>query len=168
MASAPGHPILADAIETIINQVRNKFTSVDIDERYCPNPDTKLLHKFDMLFASGPCLLGASINRALGRPKQKRFGLGDQVQVVSTGQPLVPGRTLILDRKRGNGTEFVLPLPLHLTLAATDLPTAPDKRRNKRRHYFLLSSKTTIFGEKGLYANDHKANEDIRIIVPYQ
>jgi hypothetical protein len=37
LAAAPGHPYLAKAIETVVNQVRNRFTSVDVDAQFCPN-----------------------------------------------------------------------------------------------------------------------------------
>ena len=70
IASAPSHPFLVKAIETIVNQVRNRYTSVDIDATFCPNPELSLLHAYDTLFTAGPCMLGASINRVLGRNPQ--------------------------------------------------------------------------------------------------
>jgi hypothetical protein len=170
IASAPGHPILAHAIETVVNQVRNKFTSVDIDERYCPNPNIAFLHRWDLIFATGPCLLGASMNKALGRPGQMQFEPGEVL--VSTVQPPVPGRTLILDTNRSkvNGIRFFL-VEKKMVMAATDLPVGRDKKQNKKpsyygMHQYGIQDKQVIFGEKGVYANDHKANEDIRIIVP--
>ena len=61
IASAPGHPFLAKAIETVVNQVRNRFTSVDVDARFCETgpiagkQEMSILHSFDMLFTAGPC-----------------------------------------------------------------------------------------------------------------
>jgi Glycosyltransferase sugar-binding region containing DXD motif len=39
IAAAPGHRFLAKALETVVNQVRNRFTIVDIDATFCPNPE---------------------------------------------------------------------------------------------------------------------------------
>jgi hypothetical protein len=82
MAAAPGHPYLAKALETVVNQVRNRFISVDVDAKFCPNPATSVLETSDLVFAStlfvsGPCLSGASINQVLRRNLQTQFETGD-------------------------------------------------------------------------------------------
>jgi Glycosyltransferase sugar-binding region containing DXD motif len=86
IASTPSHPFLIKAIETIVNQVRNRYTSVDIDATFCPNPELSLLHAYDTLFTAGPCMLGASINRVLGRNPQTSHVPGELHNVWSGPQ----------------------------------------------------------------------------------
>ena len=38
LAVAPGHPFLAKTIELVVNNIRNRFTSVDYADMLCPNP----------------------------------------------------------------------------------------------------------------------------------
>lgn len=52
MAAAPGHPFLAKVIETVVNNVRNRFTSLDVMNTMCPDVDFYLTHRFDLLFTS--------------------------------------------------------------------------------------------------------------------
>jgi hypothetical protein len=164
MASAPGHPILADAIETIVNQVRNKFTSADITASFCPNPDISLLLSCEVLLITGPCLLGASINRVLGRHGHMQFDPGEILS--STGQPPVPGRTVILDQKREEVTNFIR-VEREMTVIATEMFVGEDKGHNNRGTNYAAGQRfINHFGEDHVYANDHKANEDIRIVVP--
>jgi hypothetical protein len=167
IASAPGHPILADAIETVVNQVRNKFTSIDIDARFCPNPDISILHAFALLFTCGPCLLGGSINRALGRPGQMQFEPGE-IPLSNVQPPVpVPGRTVILNQERLSRRDVRLNLvEMKMSVVAIDGFVGDDKKRNKKKPYTTGHSLKTFFGKEKVYANDHKANEDIRIIVP--
>lgn len=161
IAAAPGHPFLAKAIETIVNQVRNRFTSVDIDESFCEyhddkdkikSPELSVLHAYDTLFTAGPCLLGSSINRVLGRQGQTSFhpgelkGLSDKshqakmkqgtsfVIGIPEGahdehyrQARVPGRTVILHQNKWDmGAHRFTFVEENLVIAATDLPDSND------------------------------------------
>ena len=87
IAAAPGHPFLARVIETVVNNVRNRFTSVDVDNLFCPDPELSILHAFDTLFTAGPCILGATINKVLGRNGQTQFeaGSADVVRALPGG-----------------------------------------------------------------------------------
>ena len=58
MAVAPGHPVLAQTIQTVVNNIRNRFTSVDYDDMLCPNPVLSVSHTVDTLFTCGPCIIG--------------------------------------------------------------------------------------------------------------
>jgi len=113
IAAAPGHPFLIKAIETVVNQVRNRFTAVDTDATFCPNPELSVLHAFDTLFTAGPCLLGSSLNRVLGRHGQTSFKPGELeaskqskngasfVLGVDDDDPhRIPGRTIILSQNK--------------------------------------------------------------------
>lgn len=77
IASAPGHPFLARTIEIAVNNIRNRFTSVDYDDMLCPDPILSVSHTVDTLFTCGPCILGAGINDVLGRHMQTQFDIGD-------------------------------------------------------------------------------------------
>lgn len=55
LAVAPGHPFLAKTIEIVVNNIRNRFTSVDYANMLCPNPVLSVLHSVDTLFTCGPC-----------------------------------------------------------------------------------------------------------------
>lgn len=143
IASAPGHPFLVKAVETVVNQVRNRFTSVDIDATFCPTPNYKVLHMFDVLFTAGPCLLGASINRVLGRHGQTLLTPGellpepghegtDFVTTIASGAK-IPGRTIILKQNKWDmaAHRFTL-VERNLVVAATDLQDSDDRQNRKR------------------------------------
>ncbi len=162
LASAPAHPFLAKAIETIVNHVRNRFTSVDNDETFCEyhpnqtdteNLELSVLHHHDTLFTAGPCLLGSTVNRVLGRPAQTSFSAGEVkaawddkdsssqiklgtsfVQGIPSGadsdqqkQVRVPGRTIILrQNKKDMGSHRFTFVENNLLIASTDFPGSKD------------------------------------------
>jgi hypothetical protein len=160
IAAAPGHPFLAKAIESIVNHVRNRFTSVDMDETFCEyhddrnkirQPELSVLHAYDTLFTAGPCLLGSSINRVLGRPGQTSFHPGEIKGVWDTNdrnktkqgtsfvigvadsdeyhydQARLPGRTIVLHQNKWDmGAHRFTFVEENLVIAATDLPDAND------------------------------------------
>jgi hypothetical protein len=100
MAAAPGHPYLMQAIETVVNQVRNRFTSLDSDATFCPDPEFSVLHNYDTLFVAGPCLLGASVNRVLKSPPQTSFEVGELHTASHDENGFIPGRTIILSQNK--------------------------------------------------------------------
>jgi Glycosyltransferase sugar-binding region containing DXD motif len=168
IAASPGHPYLAKAIETVVNQVRNRFTSVDVDATFCPSPELSILHAFDTLFTAGPCLLGASINRVLHRHPQTGFAAGE---VNSSQHPEVPGRTVILHQDKWDmGAHRFTYLDQNMVVCATDLQDADDRANNKQKggakteHYSKTHAKTGIYGLENLYTDQIKANEDIRMV----
>ena len=62
MAVAPGHPFVAKTIELVVNNIRNRFTSVDYDDMLCPDPILSAAHLWDILYTTGPCILGVAMN----------------------------------------------------------------------------------------------------------
>ena len=190
IAAAPGHPFLIKAIETVVNQVRNRFTAVDTDAAFCPNPELSILHAFDVLFTAGPCLLGSSINRVLGRNPQTGFAAGEisigpRLDNSHTGSSFVlglddaparriPGRTIILGQNKWDmGAHRFTWQQRNLVVAATDLPDSNDRENLKDKHgsggggehYSKTHAKTGVYGLDGLYTDKTQANEDIRIFV---
>ena len=164
IASAPGHPFLAKAVETVVNNVRNRFTSVDVDATFCPDPELSILHAFDTLFTAGPCILGSVVNKALGRHGQTQFEPG-QVDPINTGS--IPGRTIILKQNKWDmGAHRFTLLEKNLVVAATDMPDYDDRDKlQEKEHYSKTHVKTGIYGLEKLYEDNRKANEDIKLIV---
>jgi hypothetical protein len=183
MAAAPGHPYLAKAIETVVNQVRNRFTSVDVEEKFCPNPEssileTSMLHHFDTIFVTGPCLLGASINQVLQRNLQTQFDAGDVQMLPREGDGgnessvNIPGRTVILHQnKQDMGAHRFTRLDLNLLVAVTDMPksddlSGPKGKSSRKTHYSKTHVQTGMYGlNENTYRNQEQANEDILIKV---
>lgn len=73
----PGHPIIAKTIQQVVNNIRNRFTSLDYDDMLCPNPILSVSHSMDLLYTTGPCILGATVNTFLGRHPQSHFIAGE-------------------------------------------------------------------------------------------
>lgn len=97
LASAPGHPFLAKVIERAVNNIRNQYTSVDMDRLFCPNPEQSILHAFPILFTTGPCILGAMVNEALGRDAQSQFEAGELPKAENA-----PGRSIVLSQNKND------------------------------------------------------------------
>jgi hypothetical protein len=174
IAAAPGHPFLAKSIETVVNQVRNRFTSVDVDATFCPNPEISILHGFDTLFTAGPCLLGSSINRVLDRNPQTQFVAGEIDSSKEQGaenedsSAAIPGRTIILQQNKWDmGAHRFTLVDQNMVVAATDMPDSDDLEglETTKEHYSKTHAKTGIYGLENLYADKKQANEDIRIRV---
>jgi hypothetical protein len=176
LAVAPGHPFLAKTIELVVNNVRNRFTSVDIDDMLCPNPQLSVSHSVDTLFVCGPCILGAGMNMVLGRHMQTEWKIGD-VDIWSTEDGVeipvppddprlqIPGRTIILNQnKEDMGAHRFTWLERNLMVAATDMPDYDD-RPVEKEHYSKTHEKVGVFGLKKLYKDSKKANEAIRIVI---
>lgn len=188
IASAPGHPFLARTIEIVVNNIRNRFTSVDYDDMLCPNPILSVSHTVDTLFTCGPCILGAGINNIIGRHMQNEFEVGDidiwqkerevlnETNLKSGGDNsisvrpddprlLVPGRTVILEQNKNDmGAHRFTWVDRHLIIAATDMPDYDDRPPSKE-HYSKTHEKAGVYGMRKLYTDSKRANEEIRITV---
>jgi len=166
IAASPGHPVLAKAIETVVNQVRNRFTSIDVDATFCPNPELSVLHAYDTLFTAGPCLLGATLNRVLGRKAQTSFVPGEMA--VPTDPYQIPGKIVILKQNKWDmGAHRFTLVEENLVVSATDLPDSNDRENleGKSSHYSTAHAKTGVYGLERLYVDRDPAMEDVRIIV---
>lgn len=192
MASAPGHPFLMRTIEYVVNNIRNRFTSVDYDDMLCPDPVLSVSHTSDMLYTCGPCILGASINDVLKRHMQTSFEYGEidlfetekRQQLESGGggvgiisglidpddpRLLIPGRSILLrQNKEDMGCHRFSFAEKNVVVASTDLPDYDDRPKSLV-HYSKAREKFGIYGYTKLY-NDtvagspqHRANEEIRI-----
>jgi len=163
---------MAKAIETVVNQVRNRFTSVDVDAVFCPNPELSVLHAFDILHTAGPCLLGPTINRIMGRPAQEPFVAGEIFQDSSGDASInIPGRTIILHQDKWDmGSHRFTFLEQNQVVAATDLEDSNDRDNQpttgkKTEHYSKTHKAVGIYGLEGLYKDKVRADEDITFVV---
>ncbi|VEU34894.1 unnamed protein product [Pseudo-nitzschia multistriata] len=189
IAAAPGHPFLAKTIETVVNNIRNRFTGVDTDAMFCPNPEMSMLHSFDTLFTAGPCILGAMVNKVLGRHGQTSFEAGEidlwersKQDALQNGTKFVigvddkpskkiPGRTIILSQNKWDmGSHRFTFIEKNLVVAATDLPGADDRANQEttKEHYSKTHVKAGIYGLDRLYTDNVRANENLRFYVDAQ
>jgi len=185
IASAPGHPFLAAVIETVVNNIRNRFTSVDIMNELCPGEvDFYVSYRYDILFTGGPCILGASVNKVLGRHPQTSFDINtthvpsDSASASSSNDIHIPGRIDFLDENKEDMGAYRFTLRRkNLIVAATDMPGSDDRGLLSRSdsdsdsdsnhapedHYSKLRKSGKIYGMSGLYKDNFSANELIKI-----
>jgi hypothetical protein len=164
LAAAPGHPFLAKAIETVANQVHNRFTEVDIDETFCPSQELYVLHAARDLFTAGPCLLGTTINRFLGRDPQTSFRDGE-IDGKALG---IPGRTVILlSHPNDMGATRFRDVKRNMIFAATPYLLECYERQGKeqkkaKKRYSQITLDHQIYGVEGVYVDRNISNEVIR------
>ena len=138
IAVAPAHPFMARTIENVVNAIRNRFTSVDSDNRLCDTnakPELSISHAWDTLFTAGPCIMGQSINEVLERDQQHTYEpgqLAESGKIVNTGKTYtaqLPGRSVILSQnKEDMGAHRFTLLEANLVVAATDMPDYDDRQ----------------------------------------
>jgi hypothetical protein len=177
MASTPGHPFLIRTIENVVNNIRNRFTSVDYDDMLCPNPVLSVSHTTDMLFTCGPCILGASINDVLRRHRQTSFEYGEMdlfetekaeqegAIVLKADDPRleIRGRSILLKQNKDDmGAHRFTYDETNIVVASTDLPDSDDRPKSLV-HYSKTHEKIGIYGLHNVYADNKRANEVIRI-----
>jgi len=126
-----------------------------MDATFCPTPNFKVLHMFDVLFTAGPCLLGASMNRVLGRHGQTLLEPGELVPVdeeagasfvhvsdsngnngnsIKTNGVKIPGRTVILKQNKWDmGAHRFTMVENNMIVAATDLENSDDRLNRKAK-----------------------------------
>lgn len=170
IAAAPGHPFLAQTIQTVVNNVRNRFTGLDYDNMLCPNPELSILHSFDTLFVAGPCILGASVNKVLGRINQASFLPGDIDLSSRKNKKKIPGRAIILSQnKEDMGSHRFTFLEHNLVIASTDIPGSDDlEKASSPAHYSKTRRKNSVYGLEGVYKDMDRVNEELRIYIDGQ
>jgi hypothetical protein len=70
IGAAPGHPIIIEAVEWLINMVLNRADAYDIERELCRHggktTEVWKVRQGRLLLLTGPCALGVAANRALG------------------------------------------------------------------------------------------------------
>ena len=105
MAVSPGHPYMAKVVENVVNAVRNRYTYVDYAKMVtCPyQANEREMNKWAFLFATGPCMLGLTVNQVLGRHEQTTFVLGEL-----PGNADIPGKSVFMDTVRNKVRRFMI------------------------------------------------------------
>ena len=158
LASAPGHPFLAKSIETIVNNILERFTSVDMAAMHCPMPEMSVITSFSPLFVAGPCMLGSTMNQVLGRHRQTNFEAGELVHSDDALQ--IPGRTIILDQNKNDmGAHRFTFLEQNLIVLSTDFPNSDDREKIEGiEHYSNTRIRFTTYGVDSVYKNSERSN----------
>lgn len=166
IGAQPGHPFIAKAIEMIVNQIRNRFTAVDIDNMLCPGAALDHSHAWDLLYVTGPCIIGAAINVVLGKHMQSEIIPGDLN--TSEAKVEIPGRSIILSQnKEDMGWHRFTWLEKNVIVAGTDCPNYDDRVDLNHKHYSDKpeSMKMSLFGTKNIYKDLIPKRENIRITI---
>jgi hypothetical protein len=157
----------------VVNSIQNRYTAVDFDDMLCPRsehhrlPDLDLSHSFDLLYLTGPCIVGAAVNDVLGRHMQTHIPIGELNirNATSISQSdFIPGRTIILGQNKDDmGAHRFNDLERNILVAATDMPDYDDRKGVK--HYSDSKKAKTLFGLEGIYQDLSPANELIRLVI---
>lgn len=185
LAASPGHPFLAKTIEIVVNNIRNRFTSVDIDDMLCPDdihdrlPDLDLSHSFDLLYLTGPCILGGAINHVLGRHYQAHIVPGElniwnttsSTRVSSASRDdlhNIPGRSIVLAQNKSDmGAHRFTYLEKNLIVATTDMPDYDDRKDVKHYSDAKKEKMQPLFGTKDVYHDFTPVHEVIKFVFDY-
>lgn len=163
IASAPGHPFLAGALEDAVNQVRNRYTLVDVEAEYCPHTIFNTFRSDKGKLVTGGCLLSKVANKVLGRPLQEPFVPGALEEGNLKPDSRVPGRMVVLLGNREDmGAHRLTHITKNTIIAEADLQVAEE----------IYLEKEESFGGPyeylSLYADMERANEDIQVVVERQ
>lgn len=169
-ASAPGHPFLAKLIEMIVNNIRNRFTSIDYDAMFCPFPPAfELSWTYPNHLTTGSCIFGAAVNSVLGRSLSSPFEAGDlQCYNLNNCSSIIPGRSVIFQ------PEFTEKKTLRFMNVQENLIIGTSVRSEVETwpESMLYTSaptgnslKNSVYGRNGIYVDDVCANEDIILFV---
>lgn len=179
LGAAPGHPIIAKAIELAVNRVRNRFAQVDVDDFYCPHPYLSTLRFDKSRHTTGACVLGTAVNLVLKRPLQNDFDAGEIIPERFSAQGPVPGRIVLLDQNSNDmgGTRFTLTKKNLLVAVADVRPTPTEAEQEEQKQLSEAGDEEPPPEEQevedmggrydfeALYANGYGANEDIILQV---
>jgi hypothetical protein len=184
LGAAPGHPIIARAVQDLLNRILNRQDYYDIEESVCrQNPVAEIwkLRSFPILLLTGPCALGISVNGALGRDNLVQgFDLGWLPEVtypVEDNDVLSDsswGDALILSTDRFDLGELrFTDINRNLLIASSNqdlfakkpLSQSESEQIETPAHYSTSNTKSDIVGEFGTYKDDQVVNEHIRLQV---
>lgn len=176
IASAPGHPFLAKAVEMVVNAIQNRYTAVDIDHMLCPTPYLDHSHSWDLLFITGPCALGGAVNSVLGRHMQSEISPGElnvwnattnnNKERIDDERLAIPGRTIILGQNKTDmGSHRFNWIEKNIIVASTDMPDYDDRKDKKHYSESTRENRKKMFGTSNVYQDLVSANEMIKLVI---
>jgi hypothetical protein len=118
---------------------------------------------------AGPCILGASINRYLGRHAQTTFANFTDASIADKQKLMIPGKVILLhSNKNDMGSHRFTLRDKNLIVAATDMEGFDDRStlvgHDEANHYSKLKKHGRVYGTVGLYKDNISANEVIKFI----
>lgn len=166
MGSRPGHPILLQAVEDVMNHVLNRQDYYDLEGQLIEhNLATEVwkLRSIPILLLTGPCALGISVNKAAGLSNPLRgFPVG--------WLPDMEENVLLLHTDRYDTGELrFTDLDRNLLIASTNadglarqpIPRVDEMTVPKSAHY--SENESEIVGAYGVYRDNQTAGERIRL-----
>uniref|UniRef100_A0A7S2Y6J7 Uncharacterized protein n=1 Tax=Entomoneis paludosa TaxID=265537 RepID=A0A7S2Y6J7_9STRA len=175
MGAAPGHFIIAQAVQDLLNHIENRWDYYDVEHSLCSETkDCEIwkLRSIPVLILTGPCALGISVNRALQRKnKVQGFDLGWLHSSHGNGEPKADshdygnGLIFLTDRYDQGELRFS-DVDRSILVASTNadqFASSPIKSNRTSVHY--SKSETDIMGTSGTYADNLVSLEQIQVSV---
>lgn len=183
LGAAPGHPIVAKAIEDVVTTILNRDDYYDVEGSLCSrNLDMHLwkLRTLPILILTGPCALGISVNAALGiddRLAGHDLGWLRTANVSAHHEPpdhyWGDALTLLGDRFDLGELRFT-DIDRNLMVASTNQDRITGSAINygletpKKSPVHYSKSETDIVGEFGTYKDDLVLNEQVRLRITHE
>jgi hypothetical protein len=190
IGGAPGHPVFVRAVERLVNFIRDRADIYDMEQETCRRVGSNMavwkVRAQPLLFLSGPCGLGVSVNEALDLPSLATIRLGWlTVEVPQDGAYFDWGDALILVGDKNDLGEFRISDPERsFIVASTDIkhldksprqwgnPIQGELRRQAIQqiplpHYSNSKRGVSIWGSANVYKDDLIGNDQIRLNVHY-
>ena len=157
---------MAAAIETAVNNVRNRYTTVDIMNSVCHDGKVDRYDEFhEDLHLSGPCFLGIVVNQVLGRPPQSTYNVRSTYDSILQARN-IEGSLQLLEFQTNHGDRFMLHSK---NLIVATISNAKDEieKESAGNHYTGIRANKNgrIFGSFDVYQDMNSANEDIKLVL---
>ena len=166
MGSVPGHPILLQAVEDVMNHVLNRMDYYDIEGTLIQmdtGSEVWKLRSIPILLLTGPCALGMSVNKAAKIPNTLRgFPVG--------WLPEMKGVLMLHTDRYDLGELRFTDLDRNLLVGSSNAGALSRRAirqdmesLSKKESVHYSKSESEIVGEHGVYRDDKTANEHIRL-----
>ena len=182
IGSAPGHPIVAKAVEKSLTNILNRADYYDIERTIChlSNGSAEIwkLRLLPILSITGPCLLGIAMNEVLRREPLDNFEAG---WVFNSMDPGAVGDVLLLQASKGDmgafrftdvdrgvvvaSTNMEGMLPTDKDAFDADILEIPKETKSEVNHYSKAEIGVDIFGSERVYIDKFVANEVISLLL---
>lgn len=189
IAAAPGHPVMARAIERVVNLVSSRADVFDMEREMCQisgkSAEAWKARLCPILTLTGPCALGAATNIALGSSGLlARFDLG-WLPFNTRGSefPLQYGEGLILKTDKSDmEAHRISDVDRNIMVASTDMidmnkspllppQVIPHLLRSEppeiKKHYAYLEFVNEVFGSVDVYIDEQVTNEVVKLSLHY-